>query len=146
MSGTGEVGPGEAAPLPGEAAPEEPATPFGDLARYVEIPRVGGLRLAPDGTWLAAVVQTLSDDRKKYVSSIWRLPAHPGDDTPPRRLTWSADGEKNPSSARTVRCSTSPSARPAGPAEDGKAPTRPPCGACPPGAAKPSAWPRCRAG
>ncbi len=94
MSETSEVGPGEAAP--GEAAPEEPTTPFGDLARYVEIPRVGGLRLAPDGTWLAAVVQTLSDDRKKYVSSIWRLPAHPGDDTPPRRLTWSADGEKNP--------------------------------------------------
>jgi dipeptidyl aminopeptidase/acylaminoacyl peptidase len=75
----------------GEAGP-----PFDDLARYVEIPRVSGLRLAPDGTWLAAVVQTLSEDRKKYVSSIWRLPVHPGDDTAPRRLTRSADGENNP--------------------------------------------------
>ena len=71
-------------------------TPFGDLARYAEIPRVTALRLAPGGAWLAAVVQTLSDDRKKYVSSIWRLPAHPGADAAPRRLTWSEDGEKNP--------------------------------------------------
>jgi dipeptidyl aminopeptidase/acylaminoacyl peptidase len=66
------------------------------MARYVEIPRVGGLRLAPDGSWLAAVVQTLSEDRKKYVSSIWRLPAHPGDSAAPRRLTWSKNGESNP--------------------------------------------------
>jgi dipeptidyl aminopeptidase/acylaminoacyl peptidase len=71
-------------------------TPFDDLARYVELPRVNGLRLAPDGSWLAAVVQTLSEDRKKYVSSIWRLPARPGDDTAPRRLTWSKDGEAGP--------------------------------------------------
>jgi dipeptidyl aminopeptidase/acylaminoacyl peptidase len=71
-------------------------TPFDELARYVEIPRVTGLRLAPDGRWLAAVVQTLSDDRKKYVSSIWRLPAHPGDSADPRRLTWSENGESNP--------------------------------------------------
>jgi dipeptidyl aminopeptidase/acylaminoacyl peptidase len=81
----------------GEAAAPAPAGgPFDELARYVEIPRVGGLRLAPDGSWLAAVVQTLSPDRKKYVSSIWRLPAHPGDDAAPRRLTWSEDGEKAP--------------------------------------------------
>ena len=95
--GSRGLGPGglDEAP-PGQDGPARAGTPFDDLARYVEIPRVGGLRLAPDGTWLAAVVQTLSDDRKKYVSSIWRLPAHPGDGTPPRRLTWSADGEKNP--------------------------------------------------
>jgi dipeptidyl aminopeptidase/acylaminoacyl peptidase len=72
------------------------ASPFDELARYVEIPRVSGLRLAPDGSWLAAVVQTLSENRKKYVSSIWRLPAHPGADEAPRRLTRSEDGEKNP--------------------------------------------------
>jgi dipeptidyl aminopeptidase/acylaminoacyl peptidase len=75
---------------------DETASPFAELSRYVEIPRVSGLRLAPDGTWLAAVVQTLSEDRKKYVSSIWRLPAQPGDEARPRRLTRSADGEKNP--------------------------------------------------
>jgi dipeptidyl aminopeptidase/acylaminoacyl peptidase len=82
--------------VPAGAGPAEAGTPFDDLARYVEIPRVGGLRLAPDGSWLAAVVQTLSEDRKKYLSSIWRLPAHPVDDTAPRRLTWSKDGENNP--------------------------------------------------
>jgi dipeptidyl aminopeptidase/acylaminoacyl peptidase len=72
------------------------STPFDELARYIEIPRVTALRLAPDGTWLAAAVQTLSEDRKKYVSSIWRLPAQPGTSESPRRLTRSADGEKNP--------------------------------------------------
>jgi dipeptidyl aminopeptidase/acylaminoacyl peptidase len=71
-------------------------TPFDELARYVEIPRVTALRLAPDSTWLAAVVQTLSEDRKKYVSSIWRLPVQPGTSETPRRLTRSADGEKSP--------------------------------------------------
>ena len=71
-------------------------TPFDELARYVGIPRVTALRLAPDGTWLAAVVQTLSEDGKKYVSSIWRLSAQPETSETPRRLTRSADGEKNP--------------------------------------------------
>jgi dipeptidyl aminopeptidase/acylaminoacyl peptidase len=80
----------------GPPAAEAAGTPFDELARYAEVPRVNGLRLAPDGTWLAAVVQTLSADRKKYVSSIWRLPVHPGAAETPRRLTRSADGEKNP--------------------------------------------------
>jgi len=46
-------------------------TPFHDLARYVAIPRLTSLRLAPDGSWLAAAVQTLAPDRKKYLTSIW---------------------------------------------------------------------------
>ena len=48
-------------------------TPFHDLARYVAIPRITALRLAPDGSWLA--VQALAPDRKKYLTSIWRIPA-----------------------------------------------------------------------
>jgi dipeptidyl aminopeptidase/acylaminoacyl peptidase len=52
-----------------------------------------GLRLSPDGTWLAASVQTLSADKKKYVTSIWRIDADGGQ---PRRLTRSADGEGSP--------------------------------------------------
>ena len=35
-------------------------TPFHDLADFVALPRVTALRLAPDGTMLAAAVQTLS--------------------------------------------------------------------------------------
>ena len=67
--------------------------PFLDLRNFVAIPRVTALRLAPDGTWLAAAVQTLSADQKKYLTSIWRIDAQGG---PARRLTRSAEGEGSP--------------------------------------------------
>jgi dipeptidyl aminopeptidase/acylaminoacyl peptidase len=69
------------------------ATPFHDLGDFVALPRVTALRLAPDGTWLAAAVQTLSADKKKYLTSIWRIDAQGG---PARRLTRSAEGEGSP--------------------------------------------------
>jgi dipeptidyl aminopeptidase/acylaminoacyl peptidase len=68
-------------------------TPFHDLAEFVAIPRVTALRLAPDGSWLAAAVQTLSSDGKKYLTSLWRVDPAGG---PPRRLTRSAEGEASP--------------------------------------------------
>jgi dipeptidyl aminopeptidase/acylaminoacyl peptidase len=68
-------------------------TPFHDLADFVAIPRVTALRLSPDGSWLAAAVQTLSADRKKYLTSLWRIDTAGG---PPRRLTRSAEGEASP--------------------------------------------------
>jgi dipeptidyl aminopeptidase/acylaminoacyl peptidase len=68
-------------------------TPFHDLDDYLAIPRVTGLRVAPDGRWLAATVQSLSPDKKKYLTSIWRIDPAGG---PPARLTRSADGEGNP--------------------------------------------------
>jgi dipeptidyl aminopeptidase/acylaminoacyl peptidase len=68
-------------------------TPFDDLADYVAIPRVAGLRVSPDGSWLATAVQTLSADGKKYLTSLWRIDAAGG---PPRRLTRSAEGEASP--------------------------------------------------
>src|SRR6516225_4791518 len=68
-------------------------TPFHDLSDFVAIPRVAALRLAPDGTWLAAAVQTLSADKKKYLTSIWRIDTQGG---PSRRLTRSAEGEGSP--------------------------------------------------
>ena len=71
-------------------ARRDAATPFHELSDYVAIPRVTALRVAPDGSWLAASVQTLSADRKKYVTSIWRIDADGGQ---PRRLTRSAEGE-----------------------------------------------------
>ena len=67
--------------------------PFHDLSDYVAIPRVTGLRLSPDGSWLAASVQTLSKDRKKFVTSIWRIDPQGG---APHRLTRSAEGEGGP--------------------------------------------------
>jgi dipeptidyl aminopeptidase/acylaminoacyl peptidase len=69
------------------------ASPFHDLKDFVAIPRVGALRLSPDGSWLAAPVQTLSADGKKYLTSIWRIDPQGG---PARRLTRSAEGEANP--------------------------------------------------
>lgn len=68
-------------------------TSFHELSDYVAIPRVTALRLSPDGGWLAASVQTLSVDRKKYVTSIWRIDVQGG---APRRLTRSAEGEGSP--------------------------------------------------
>src|SRR5689334_1037718 len=69
------------------------STPFSDLSDFVALPRVGALRLAPDGSWLAAAVQTLSPDRKKYLTSIWRIDV---EGRPARRLTRSAEGEGSP--------------------------------------------------
>jgi dipeptidyl aminopeptidase/acylaminoacyl peptidase len=68
-------------------------TPFHDLGDFMAIPRVAALRLAPDGNWLAAAVQTLSADQKKYLTSIWRIDPQGG---PARRLTRSAEGEGSP--------------------------------------------------
>ncbi len=69
------------------------ATPFDDLGDFVAIPRIGALRLSPDGSWLAAAIQTLSADGKKYLTSMWRIDPLGG---PARRLTRSAEGEANP--------------------------------------------------
>jgi WD40-like Beta Propeller Repeat len=78
-------------------------TPFEDLHSYVSIPRVTGLRLSPDGTWLAATVQQPDPDGTKFSTSIWRIPAAgPGGQQPvgsatqPARLTQSAQGEDGP--------------------------------------------------
>jgi dipeptidyl aminopeptidase/acylaminoacyl peptidase len=68
-------------------------TPFNDLADYIAIPRIGSLRLSPDGSWLAAAVQVLSPDRKKYLTSMWRIDP---EGESPRRLTRSAEGEASP--------------------------------------------------
>jgi dipeptidyl aminopeptidase/acylaminoacyl peptidase len=67
---------------------------LGDLQEYVAIPRVGALRLAPDGTWLAVVVQTAGGEPPKYLSSIWRIDT--AGDSEPVRLTRSAEGEASP--------------------------------------------------
>jgi dipeptidyl aminopeptidase/acylaminoacyl peptidase len=69
-------------------------TNFSDLSEYVAIPRLTALRLSPDGSWLAAAVQTAGGEPKKYLTSIWRIGITPDDR--PVRLTRSAEGEGNP--------------------------------------------------
>ena len=67
--------------------------PFGDLARFLDIPRVTGLALSPDGGRLVAGVQNLSPNRKKFISSLWQIDLAGG---APTRLTRSASGESAP--------------------------------------------------
>jgi dipeptidyl aminopeptidase/acylaminoacyl peptidase len=67
---------------------------LGDLREYVTIPRVTALRLAPDGSWLAAVVQTVGGEPPKYLSSVWRIDT--AGDRECVRLTRSAEGEASP--------------------------------------------------
>ena len=97
-------------------------TRFHDLGDYVAIPRVTALRLSPDGSWLAAAVQTPGADAKKYVTSIWKIPvpedAAAGRGGAPARLTRSAEGEGAPQflpDGSLVFASKRPAASPASP-------------------------------
>jgi dipeptidyl aminopeptidase/acylaminoacyl peptidase len=66
---------------------------FTDLSAYAAVPRVTGIRLSPDGTWLAVTVQAVTGEPPRYTTSIWRVPVAGGR---PARLTRSAEGEGNP--------------------------------------------------
>ncbi|HMH93330.1 MAG TPA: hypothetical protein VK586_19880, partial [Streptosporangiaceae bacterium] len=68
---------------------------FTDLTAFAAVPRLTGIRLSPDGTWLAIGVQTVAGEPAKYVSSIWRVDATRAD-ARPARLTRSAEGESGP--------------------------------------------------
>ncbi|HEY3681984.1 MAG TPA: alpha/beta fold hydrolase [Streptosporangiaceae bacterium] len=72
----------------------EPSRPFHDLDAYVAIPRVGALRLSPDGGRLVASVSELAPGGTKYTSAIWEI--DPDGTAPARRLTRSAPGESAP--------------------------------------------------
>ena len=72
-------------------------TPFHDLQDYLALPRLTGLRLAPDGGWLAVTTSALASDGRTLKPSIWRVDT--GSSGPARaavRLTWSAEGEDSP--------------------------------------------------
>ena len=72
----------------------EPSRPFHDLDDYVAIPRVGALKLSPDGTRLVASVSELSPDGKRQAAAVWEI--DPRGAAPARRLTRSAPGEAHP--------------------------------------------------
>jgi dipeptidyl aminopeptidase/acylaminoacyl peptidase len=65
--------------------------PVFDLDRFLQLPRVSGLALAPDGRRLVAAVATAAPDGKRFVTALWEL--DPDGERPPRRLTRSAPGE-----------------------------------------------------
>ncbi|WP_214320254.1 S9 family peptidase [Nonomuraea sediminis] len=64
---------------------------FNDIRDYVGIPRVLSLKLAPDGSRLVSVVQSLNPDGKSYGTALWGIPV----DGEPTRLTRSAKGESS---------------------------------------------------
>ena len=67
--------------------------PTFDLDRYLSLPRVAGLVLAPDGRRLVSSVATPGRDGKRFASALWEL--DPAGEAAPRRLTRSAPGEAN---------------------------------------------------
>ncbi len=69
-------------------------TKFDDLRDFTAAARVTGLRLSPDGSWLAAAVQAPGGSPARYLTSIWRIGTEPGG--PVARLTRSAEGEGSP--------------------------------------------------
>jgi dipeptidyl aminopeptidase/acylaminoacyl peptidase len=64
---------------------------FGDLEKYIALPRLTGLTLAPDGSRLVTSVAAKSADGKKYVNALWEL--DPTGVGAAHRLTRSAPGE-----------------------------------------------------
>ncbi|MDT5034858.1 MAG: hypothetical protein QOE03_43 [Micromonosporaceae bacterium] len=75
-----------------DASPaERPADPFSDLDAYVGLPRVGGLRLSPDGCRLVVGVATLDREKNRYTTALWEV--HPDGAGPSRRLTRSSKGQ-----------------------------------------------------
>ena len=71
-------------------------TPFDDLHDYMALPRLTGLRLAPDGSWLAASVSALSADGRTFRPSIWRIPATPPQPHPAESANPTYVGSANP--------------------------------------------------
>ncbi len=115
-------------------------TPFHDLTDYVAIPRVGSLRLAPDGSWLAAAVQTLSSRREE-------VPDQPVADRPGRRPGPAADpvrrrrGRPEVPAGRIAAVHLPRRSRIPGPARASPAAARAPrprCGCFPRAAARPA--------
>ncbi|MFE5307809.1 prolyl oligopeptidase family serine peptidase [Isoptericola sp. NPDC056605] len=72
---------------------DDAPTPFDDLDRYLELPRVGGLALSPDGTRLVTTVQTLDAKRTGWTTAVWEV--DPAGVAPARRLTRSRKGESS---------------------------------------------------
>ncbi|MEL7977443.1 prolyl oligopeptidase family serine peptidase [Isoptericola sp. F-RaC21] len=72
---------------------DDASTPFDDLDRYLELPRVGGLALSPDGSRLVTTVQTLDAKRTGWTTAVWEV--DPTGTAPARRLTRSRKGESS---------------------------------------------------
>jgi dipeptidyl aminopeptidase/acylaminoacyl peptidase len=59
--------------------------------RFINAPRLSGLRLSPDGRRLVVAVARLDSEGKQFRTAIWQV--DPAGSEPPRRLTQSQAGE-----------------------------------------------------
>ncbi|MDP9792753.1 dipeptidyl aminopeptidase/acylaminoacyl peptidase [Catenuloplanes nepalensis] len=64
---------------------------FADLDVYAALPRIGGLRLSPDGSRIVVGVATPDPKKNRYVTALWEV--DPAGERPARRLTRSRAGE-----------------------------------------------------
>ncbi|MFI5730605.1 prolyl oligopeptidase family serine peptidase [Kribbella sp. NPDC051587] len=65
-----------------------------DFDRFLALPRLSSLALAPDGSRLVAAIAQYDDESGKLISALWEL--DPTGTTEPVRLTRSAGGESQP--------------------------------------------------
>lgn len=70
------------------------ATPFHDLDAYINLPRLSGLAISPDGERLVTSVAELNEEKTKYVTALWQI--DPGGAAPARRITHGNKGESGP--------------------------------------------------
>jgi dipeptidyl aminopeptidase/acylaminoacyl peptidase len=77
---------------------DAPMTDAFDFDAYLRLPRLSGLKVAPDGSRLIVTVGRPAPDGTKMHSSLWELDA--AGDRRPRRLTRSAPGESAAAFAR----------------------------------------------
>ncbi|MGA8015492.1 MAG: alpha/beta fold hydrolase [Candidatus Dormiibacterota bacterium] len=64
------------------------------LENHTRIPRATGLVLSPDGGRLVLTADVLSPDSTRFISSLWEVAADGS--APPRRLTFSDQGDSRP--------------------------------------------------
>lgn len=65
--------------------------PFADLNQFIDMPRVNGLALSPDGSKLVATIAKLNEKRTKWVNALWSIPLDAAGH--PHRLTRGEEGD-----------------------------------------------------
>lgn len=70
------------------------STPFHDLDAFLDIPRISGLAVSPDGSRVVTTISTLNSKRTEFVTALWEL--DPAGRQPARRLTRGLKGESAP--------------------------------------------------
>ncbi|BBZ29427.1 peptidase S9 [Mycolicibacterium madagascariense] len=71
-----------------------PESPFADLDAFLDLPRVSGLAVSPDGSRAVTTIGELDAKRTGFVTAVWELDVT--GQRPARRLTRGVKGESSP--------------------------------------------------